>query len=186
MCVQCNLFLAENTMWWMNVWCAIAGIQGMAPSNKQQGFGAGCLTDTVSCNLYTTHSFAVVRCLDCCYIREMVHWLCMGCLVTNKTKSIEVCWTMGGLDPIRLARRFSASIPREKKARVTPCVCVRALSLVRCQSNSVFPCHWPTQMHASSSPTVLCNNACIRVRLQNCPVQYCRKPTRAKHTCLHR
>jgi len=70
----------------MNVWCAIAGIQWMAPSNKQQGFGAGCLTDTVSCNLYT---IAVVRCLDCCYyIREMVHWLCMGCLVTNKTNQV--------------------------------------------------------------------------------------------------
>ena len=63
---------------------------------------------------------------------------------------------MGGLDPIRLARRFSAcaSIPRGKRL-VRHRVC--APSLIRCQSNIEFPCHWHAQMHASSSPTVLCN-----------------------------
>jgi hypothetical protein len=64
-----------------------AGIQGMAPSNKQQGFGAGCLTDPVSCNLYTTHlrwynAWIAVILLGRC------HTGMYGCLVTNKTNQI--------------------------------------------------------------------------------------------------
>jgi hypothetical protein len=68
-----------------------AGIQGMAPSNKQQGFGAGCLTDPVSCNLYTTHlrwynAWIAVILLGRCYTGYV--WL--SCNEQNKS-SITVC-----------------------------------------------------------------------------------------------
>ena len=46
------------------------------------------LTDTVSCNLYTTHLRWYDAWIAVILEREMVHWLCMCCLVTNKTNQV--------------------------------------------------------------------------------------------------